>query len=361
MPFIFPVSDHCDGQHFTNPPLPSAWQPAPRPPAWPDEPAPEISSAIRRRRGIRPALFLRWMLSMVRDENPPRICDPAPVGDPHDLPEAGAVSVTMIGHCTFLLRFRQKDGGTLTILTDPIFSERCSPFSFFGPKRFRAPGRHLEDLPKIDLLLISHCHYDHLDLPSLRRIASRDNPVTVTPLNNGEILRKAGLTRIAEADWWQTIRMGDAGITCTPARHFAQRTPWDAAKRLWGGFMLRIPQAGDKPPLSVFFAGDSAHGPHWRIIHDRLGPPDLALLPIGAYAPRAFLKAVHADPVEAVAAFQALQARRGIPMHYGVFPLSREPLGEPERCLADTVAWAGIAPDRFAPMAFGETREIRFD
>ncbi|MBB3884077.1 MBL fold metallo-hydrolase [Acetobacter oeni] len=359
MPLAFPVSDHCDGEHFANPPLPSTWQPALRPPAWPDEPAAGSTPAPRRKRGIRPVMMLRWMISMAREQRK-QIIDPTPAGDPHAPLDPGTVSVTMIGHCTFLLRLRQTDGSVLTILTDPIFSERCSPFSFFGPKRLRAPGRLWKDLPKVDLLLISHCHYDHLDLPSLRAIARRDNPVVVTPLNNADILRKAGLTRVAEADWWQPTRMGNTEIICTPARHFAQRTPWDASKRLWGGFMIRVPQPGNAPPLSVFFAGDSAHGPHWQTIHDRLGPPDLAMLPIGAYAPRSFLKAVHADPVEAVAAFQALNARRALPMHYGVFPLSGEPPGEPERCLAETAAWAGLAPDAFAPMAFGETRNIVF-
>ncbi|NHO32411.1 MBL fold metallo-hydrolase [Acetobacter fallax] len=357
MPFVFPVSDHCDGEHFSNLPLPASWQPAPRPPAWPDDPIPGAAPASGRKRGVRPALMLRWMISMARDQQK-QISDPIPTGDPHAIPDPGTVSVTMIGHCTFLLRLRQKDGSVLTALTDPIFSERCSPFSFFGPKRLRPPGRLFKDLPKIDLLLISHCHYDHLDLPSLRSIARRDNPVVITPLNNGDILRKAGQTRIAEQDWWQSSRMGDTEITCTPARHFSQRSPWDASKRLWSGFMLRTPQPDNAPPLSIFFAGDSAHSPHWQTIHDRLGPPDLALLPIGAYAPRNFLKAVHVDPVEAVAAFRSLNARRGIPMHYDTFPLSREPPGEAERCLAETAAWAGLAPDAFAPMAFGETQNI---
>ncbi|MFT8718183.1 MBL fold metallo-hydrolase [Acetobacter sp.] len=350
----FPSSDHCDGTFFFNPPLPDDWTPAPRPPAWPDDPPSELS-AEKRRRGVRPSSFLRWIVESITEKQP-HIVDPPAAGHPTDRPEANRVGVTFIGHCTFLLRLQQPDGRVLTILTDPIFSERCSPVSFFGPKRFRPPAWRLEDLPPIDIVLISHSHYDHLDLPSLRAIARRDNPVVVTPFGNCEVIRKSGLHRIAERDWWESVRIGDLEITCTPARHFSQRTLKDAGRRLWGGFFLRFPNAPAFP--SVFFAGDTAHSPHWKQIHDRLGAPDVALLPIGAYAPRSFLRKVHVDPVEAVAAFQQLDAKQAIAMHFGTFPLSKEPLGEPERCLRETLDWAGLPADVFVPLAFGETRSV---
>lgn len=348
----FAPSDHCDGEFFFNPPIPGDWKPGPRPPAWPDEPPVATKS---RRRGIKPTLFLRWMISNLTEKHP-FIVDPPAVGNPHDSPDSQSVSVTFIGHSTFLLRFVQPDGRLLAVLTDPIFSERCSPLSFFGPRRLRPPAWRLEDLPPIDIVLVSHSHYDHLDLPSLRAIARRDNPVVVTPSGNGEIISQAGLRRVAERDWWETVRIGDLEITCTPARHFAQRTLRDAGRRLWGGFFLRFPRAPTIP--SVFFAGDTAHGPHWQDIRARLGAPDIALLPIGAYAPRSFLRKVHTDPVEAVEGFRQLEARQGIAMHFGTFPLSQEPLGEPERCLKETLYWAGLAPDAFVPLAFGETRSI---
>lgn len=352
------ISDHFDGTRFRNPPLPEDWKPAPRPPGWPDSFAPPDAAPRRNRRGIRPLTMLRWMVAMAR-RKPVRLPSPPPSGDPHALPGSREISITFIGHDTFLLRIPQPDGTVLTAITDPIFSRRCSPFSFFGPVRMRPPGRALAELPPIDLVLISHSHYDHLDLPSLRAIARRDNPVTVTPWGNGAVLRKAGLRRIVELDWMESVRMGATEITCTPARHFSQRTPFDASRRLWGGFMIRTAGRDGDAPLSVFFAGDTAHGPHWQQIRDITGSPDIALLPIGAYAPRAFLKNQHIDPVEAVAAFRILGARYGIGMHYDTFPLSREPPGEAERCLKETVAWAGLAPGRFSCMDFGETRLFR--
>ncbi|MCH4091706.1 MBL fold metallo-hydrolase [Acetobacter sp.] len=352
-----PLSDHCNGEIFINPPLPEDWEEAPRPPSWPDAPHTGRSGvkAGRRRRGIRPLVFLRWILSTIF-EKPSHNLEPDVAGNPHCVPGQGEVAVTFIGHSTFLLRYSLPGGGTLSVLTDPIFSDRCSPASFIGPKRFRPPAYQLADLPPIDVVLVSHCHYDHLDLPSLRALARRDNPVVVTTARTGDLIRKAGLLRVSELDWWRSVRIGDLEIVCTPARHFTQRGLTDAGKRLWGGFFLRFPKSPERP--SVFFAGDTAHGPHWREIRTRLGAPDVALLPIGAYAPRPMLRKVHTDPVEAVEAFRQLQARQGIAMHFGTFPLSQEPLGEPERCLRETADWAGLAPGVFEAPGFGETRLI---
>lgn len=297
--------------------------------------------------------MLCWLLSTAR-ERQPRLVDTPRDGGFDRKPSPGEVAVTFIGHDTFLLRFAQADGQTMTVLTDPIFSERCSPLSFLGPRRFRAAAHAFADLPPIDLVLVSHCHYDHLDLPSLRMIARRDNPVVATPLGNGSLLRRAGLSRIIELDWWDEAVMGKMRLTCTPARHFAQRTLWDRGRRLWGGFFLR--PADDAP--WVFFAGDTAHGGHWADIRARVGAPDVALLPIGAYAPRPMLKNAHTDPVEAVAAFRQLGAKRGIAMHFDTFPLAREPLGEATRCLEQTLDWAGVSREDFIAPAFGETRHF---
>ena len=321
----FPVSGHCDGTHFHNPAIPGD--------------APPADAA-------RPLLaILRWRLGGTRAQWPSRIVDPPPAGDPRDAPPPGGIALTFIGHSSFLLRF-----GGLTILTDPIFSQRCSPVQWLGPKRARPPGRQLDELPRIDLVLVSHNHYDHLDLPSLREVVRRDNPAFVTPLGNGRLLRTAGASSIVELDWWQQHTTRDAVVTATPARHFSSRTPFDAAEALWSGFMI------EHQGMGVLFAGDSGDGPHWSEIRERLGRPNLALLPIGAYDPRSLMAAVHMDPEEAVSAHQALQARRSVGMHFGTFQLTDEPIDEPPQRLRRALDARGLDREAFTTMGFGETR-----
>ena len=323
----YPISDHCDGTHFHNPALPTR--------------SPSAEAA----RGLLP--ILRWRLGGTRSRWPDRMIDPAPVGDPLDLPPAGMIGLTFIGHASFLVRM-----GELTILTDPIFSERCSPVSWAGPKRVRAPGRRLDELPPIDLVLMSHNHYDHLDLPSLRAIVARDRPAFVTPLGNRRLLLETGATLITELDWWQSHRVGDTTITATPARHFSARTPFDARMALWSGFMI------EQPGARVLFAGDSGDGPHWSMIGDQLGAPDLALLPIGAYDPRTLMAAVHMNPEEAVGAHRSLRAHRSVGMHFGTFQLTDEPIHEPPMRLAAEAARTGLAADAFTTLGVGDTRLI---
>jgi L-ascorbate metabolism protein UlaG (beta-lactamase superfamily) len=290
--------------------------------------------------------ILRWRCREERRPWPPQPPDPSPSGDPHALPPRGSVSVTFIGHSTFLIRLP-----SLTILTDPVFSARCSPISWAGPKRARPPGRALADLPKVDLLLVSHNHYDHMDLPSLRALRRRDNPQVITPLGNVRHLKKAGLTRVEEIDWWQTRTLPDGtGVTGTPARHFSARTLWDRGRSLWSGFMLEV--GGHR----LFFAGDSGAGRHWAEIRRRLGAPDLALIPIGAYEPRTVMAPVHVNPVEAVAAHQALGARQSVGMHFGTFQLTDEAIDAPPAALAVARVEAGLAPQAFVTLGFGETR-----
>jgi L-ascorbate metabolism protein UlaG (beta-lactamase superfamily) len=290
--------------------------------------------------------MLRWQLSGDRKPWPPQPPDPKPGGDPQALPPPGSASITFIGHSTFLIRW-----AGLTILTDPVFSERASPVSWAGPKRARPPGRAFADLPRIDLLLVSHNHYDHMDLPSLRAIRRRDNPQVVTPLGNAVHLAKAGLDRVQELDWWQsTTPLPGIRVTATPARHFSARTLRDRNHSLWSGFMLEIASH------RLFFAGDSGAGSHWAEIGQRVGSPDLALLPIGAYEPRAIMAPVHMNPAEAVAAHQALGAARSIGMHFGTFQLTDEPIDEPPAAMAAARAAAGLADTDFVTLGFGETR-----
>ena len=252
--------------------------------------------------------------------------------------------MTFIGHASFHLRL-----GALSVLTDPVWSERCSPVAWAGPRRVRAPGRLLDELPRIDVVLVSHNHYDHLDLPSLRAVVERDDPLFVTPLGNAPLLAEAGVRRVQELDWWQAHELpGGARVTATPARHFSARTPFDRNRTLWSGFAV------EWDGKHVLFGGDSGAGAHWAAIRERVGVPDLALLPIGAYKPRALMAAVHMDPGEAVAAHMALGARRSIGMHFGTFQLTDEPVGEPEARLRA----ADLAPGAFTTLGFGETRHV---
>jgi L-ascorbate metabolism protein UlaG (beta-lactamase superfamily) len=327
----YPLSDHYNGEIFFNPPaMAPQTQAAPRP--------------ERRRGGL--IAMLRWQFGGDRTPWPPQPPDPKPTGDPQALPPPGSAAVTFIGHSSFLIRV-----GELTILTDPVFSDRCSPVSWAGPKRARPPGRAFADLPKTDLLLVSHNHYDHMDLPSLRAIRRRDNPQVVTPLGNAVHLAKAGLGRVQELDWWQSTLLPEGiRITATPARHFSSRTLKDRGHSLWSGFMLEI------AAHRLFFAGDSGAGHHWAEIGQRLGAPDLALLPIGAYEPRSIMAPVHMNPPEAVAAHQALGAARSIGMHFGTFQLTDEPIDAPPAGMAAERAKAGLPEDAFVTLGFGETR-----
>jgi len=259
---------------------------------------------------------------------------PAP---PETVP-AGSAAITFINHASFLIRFP-----AAVVLTDPILSERCSPVSWAGPKRARPPGIALEDLPRPDIVVLSHNHYDHMDIPTLREIQRRHAPRFVTTLGNGKPLGRLGIDAV-ELDWWQDITIGSVHITCTQARHFSARTLLDRNRTLWGGFMLRADQG------QVLFAGDSAAGPHWRRIHAHLGPPDIALLPIGAYEPRWFMAAAHMNPAEAVEAHQDLQSRQSIGMHFGTFQLTDEAIHAPLEAL-DL-----LKPDRFTTLGFGESR-----
>ena len=254
------------------------------------------------------------------------------------------VAVSFVNHATFLIRLPGA-----VVLTDPIFSDRCSPVSWLGPKRVRPPGLALLDLPRPEIVLLSHNHYDHMDLPSLRELHRLHEPRFVTLLGNARYLATLGI-EATELDWWQTLTVGALRIIATPTRHFSARTPFDRNRALWGGFMLAT-EAGQ-----VLFAGDSGAGPHWAEIGRRLGPPDLALLPIGAYEPRWFMAPVHMNPAEAVQAHLALGARFSVGMHFGTFQLTDEAIGAPATALKAARQAAGLAPEAFVVPGFGETR-----
>lgn len=257
-------------------------------------------------------------------------------------PPAGHVAVTAIGHASFCVAF----AGGPVLLTDPVWSPRASPFSFIGPHRHQPPGQALDDLPRPDAVLVSHNHYDHLDLATLRRLAGMGTPPVVTGLGNAPLVRRSGLREVTELDWWQTHHLpGGHRVTYLPMRHGSARGLRDQCRALWGGFAVET--AGG---ARLFFCGDTAWGPHLQQIGDRLGPFDVALLPIGAYDPRWFMNTVHMNPEEAVLAHHAVRARTSIAMHFGVFKLTREALDEPAERL---LALRGDADFRIP--AFGET------
>lgn len=232
------------------------------------------------------------------------------------------INATFINHATFLLQFPG-----VNVLTDPVFSERVSPYTFAGPKRVKAPGIPFESLPPVDVVVISHNHYDHLDIEALKMIDAKFKPLFLVPLGDEKLLKKNGIQNVKALDWWEEVRVKDVRVIFAPSQHWSARSLWDKNECLWGSYMI------DSGAQKVYFAGDTGYGKHFLDIKGRLGSPDLALLPIGAYKPRWFMKYYHMDPEEAVKAHLDLGADRSIAMHFGTFQLTDEGIDEPERDL----------------------------
>lgn len=317
-----PVSDHFDGMRFFNP----------------DHP--DTDRSFRD--------ILRWRLH----ERSARWPKAVPTRQVVPEAEVDGLRVTMIGHATVLI---QTAG--LNLLTDPVWSERASPVGFAGPRRVERPGIDLADLPRIDAILLSHNHYDHLDMSSLRRLHAEHRPLIITPLGNDAILRDAiPDVRVATGDWGDSValdRGGEAHIV--PAYHWSARGPRDRRMALWGGFMLRT-SAG-----LAYFAGDTGYGDGaiFRAMRQRYGAPDLALLPIGAYAPRWFMADQHADPDEAVEIMLDLNARTALGIHWGSFQLTDEPREEPPNRLLRALIAREINPTRFPAASPGEVFDVK--
>jgi N-acyl-phosphatidylethanolamine-hydrolysing phospholipase D len=252
-------------------------------------------------------------------------------------------SLTWVGHATFYVRL---DGAAF--LTDPMYSERASPFSFAGPRRLVPPGVPLLALPRLDLALLTHDHYDHTDLPTVRLLAARGVPFVV-PAGLGDLVRGAGGRVAAELGWWQEAEVAGLRVTCVPARHFSGRGLADRNRRLWAGFVV----AGRS--RRFYHPGDTALFEGFGEIGRRAGPIDVACLPVGAYEPRAMMGPIHLDPEEAVQAALDLEARAAIAMHFGTFDLSDEPLDEPPRRFLAEARARGLG-ERALVMAVGETR-----
>jgi len=254
--------------------------------------------------------------------------------------------VTFINHATFLV---QVDG--LNILTDPIYSDRASPFQWVGPKRVHAPGVALEDLPPIDLVLISHNHYDHLDESTLLALSRQQEnpPLIVSGLGNGLLFDQLGLSNHRDLNWRESTHLGVVEIVFTECRHRSGRGAGDQMKTLWGSFVLKT-SAGN-----IYFAGDTGYGPHLKEAGDDYGPFRLALLPIGAYEPRWFMADVHLNPEEAVQAHIDLRSERSIGMHFGTFQLTYEGIDRPLLELDSARKKYGVASTQFEVLDVGET------
>jgi N-acyl-phosphatidylethanolamine-hydrolysing phospholipase D len=261
--------------------------------------------------------------------------------DPHALRKNPGV--TWIGHSTMLVRM-----SGLTFLTDPIFSERASPLSFAGPERLVPPGVPLDALPPVDFVLLSHDHYDHTDLPSVEALAKRGIPFVV-PLGLGELVRSVG-GKAEELDWWETAERGKVRVHCVPAQHFAGRGLNDGNRRLWAGWVV---EGKDR---RFYHAGDTGYFSGFKEIGERLGPIDLAAIPIGAYSPASIMRFVHLDPKEAIQAGLDVRAKHILGMHYGTFDLTDEPPDEPPRWFHAEARRRKLAVKRVWTFNVGETR-----
>jgi L-ascorbate metabolism protein UlaG (beta-lactamase superfamily) len=282
---------HFDGRRFYNPDAPQArgflhvlqWKLSSRP-----EPSPEF-------------------ISDVEQSTPPRR-----VG-------GSELRITLVNHSTVLIQ-----QGASNILTDPIWSERASPVSWLGPKRRRTPGVRIDDLPDIDTVLISHNHYDHLDLRTLRLLAARGRSTFIVAARGARLLRSEKIEPVHELDWGESVTTSGINIHCVPARHFSARGIFDRNKTLWCGYAIEFPER------FVYFAGDTGFGNHFAQIREKFGSPQLALLPIGAYEPRWFMSPVHMAPEEALKAHQILGAKTSIAIHHGTFQLADDGIDTPE-------------------------------
>jgi len=307
----YPLSDHYDGSSFFNPD---------------DHHMHSIFD------------LLKWKFTSSASKWPDTI-----ENKKYDLPRLSSEKalVTFINHASFYI---QVNG--LNIITDPVYSERVSPLTFAGPKRVREPGVDIDSLGKVDVVIISHNHYDHLDARTLKDLNNKYKPLFLVPLGDYRIMHILGIKNVKEMDWWETVEVKGVKIHFTPAQHWSARGLMDKCDSLWGSYLI------ESESSKIYFAGDTGYGKHFKKIHEKYGAPDLSLLPIGAYAPRWFMKFHHMDPEDAVLAHKDLQSKMSFGMHFGVFQLTDEPIDEPIEKLNS------FNIDNFKVLDIGETFKI---
>lgn len=317
----YQVSDHFDGTRFFNP-------------------------GIENKKSF--IDFLKWQFLDTWVEWPevaeersakPAICESA---------EKDTLCVTFVGHATVLIQHKG-----ISYLTDPIWSQRASPFSWIGPERHRQPGVPFPMLPKIDYVLISHNHYDHMDIPTLKRLNEVHAPQFLVPLGDAKLLQSEGIQRVTELDWQKSIRLSmDQVITFERAQHWSKRSLFDTRKSLWGSYVVR---SFDK---TVFFAGDTGYGDFFQDIRKRNGSFDVALIPVGAYEPRSFMKTHHVNPEDAVQIHKDLESKKSMGIHFGTFRLTSEGIEDPVIALAEALKAASLKDSDFTAPRMGETLKV---
>jgi L-ascorbate metabolism protein UlaG (beta-lactamase superfamily) len=321
-----PVSDHFDGERF--------FDAAAAPPRGRLD---LLLWFLQRRLRRTKAKWPDWAPSPFADHPPPRV-------------EGAACRVCYVGHASWLIQ-----AAGLNILLDPIWSERASPFRTIGPKRVNDPGISFTKLPPIDVVLVSHAHYDHLDLATLSRLNAAHRPRIITPLGNDTIMRNHDPAIAAEAfDWDDRVDLGGATVTLIPTSHWSARNLSDRNMSLWASFVI------DAPCGKIYFVGDSGYGGGrlFRRARERSGPFKLAILPIGAYEPRWFMRDQHMNPAEAVQALIDCGAELALASHYGTFQLTDEAIDAPVLALAEALQAAGIPPERFRALRPGEVAQL---
>ena len=315
-PYKGPLSDHFNGKKFINP------------------------------GGIKSAGFRelwKWMRKRERGAWTKRMnvpSGPAPLARV----EGHEIVVTFINHSSFLI---QTMG--LNILTDPVWSRRAGPNSFSGPERMRPPGIRFEDLPEINVILLTHNHYDHLDVEAEKRLVNKFEPVIYCPLGVGQYLKKKGINNFIEMDWWHETEFNEhLSILCTPAQHFSGRGTFDRNRTLWSGFALRTVQG------SIYYSGDTGYGDFFKAIAEKISPVRLSFLPIGAFKPSWFMSPIHTSPADALKIHREIGSSISIGMHFGTFPLADDGQDDPVNELRKLKLEGGYSEEEFIVLEEGE-------
>ncbi len=316
---MYPISDHYDGKKFFNQ----------NPNCRPEKDLKDV---------------LKWMLNRNQRKWPAFKKGRAQALLAGSLQSHQTV-VTFINHATVLIQV-----AGVNFLTDPVFSDRVSPLSWAGPKRVREPGLQIAELPRVDFILLSHNHYDHLDLAALKEIEQLWSPRIICPLGNRDFFLKRKFKKVSEFDWWQKFRVGpDQSVSLTPAQHWSSRSPFDRCRSLWCGFVI------ESSNLKIFFSGDTGYYSHFTQVFEKYGAMDISFLPIGSYDPQWFMQDQHVNPRESVIAHLDLHSKLSIGIHFGTFQLTDEGIHEPSIDLKTALDEFKISHNQFLVPDNGES------